>query len=370
MLGLVVCFCLLTFRLVDDCRTFFSLVQSLLSMIGNQEGIDLLLYIVLIVNILRIIQCTSLHPRLASLTGTLSEALDDLWHTTIHIFLVLGLFAAVGTWRFGSTRKEFESIQASFSTELNMMFSGGFIDNWDETLDLQAFTLLFLILVVLLILNFLLANIIDAFDKIQRHKQELEIEQNFFSDIFWVMVSRIYQYREKWPESRVLAAKLGRLKAKFNVSFDHLKNTKLFESGGYKSIYSFMLYYRDFDFLNPIQVTKFGKLPNPSTEKQPNTISEKQMYEMRKTNYYCSMDLNSNLLCSGVSLPDIVASEEVNQNFQVEKQDSQNVDMSESLRHQKCHEALSPALCFVQDGFVRDVKWNALPANQDDIKKL
>ena len=26
-------------------------------------------------------QCTSLHPRLALLTGTVEQALDDLWHT-------------------------------------------------------------------------------------------------------------------------------------------------------------------------------------------------------------------------------------------------------------------------------------------------
>jgi hypothetical protein len=28
-------------------------------------------------------QCTSLHPRLALLTGTLEQALDDLWHTSL-----------------------------------------------------------------------------------------------------------------------------------------------------------------------------------------------------------------------------------------------------------------------------------------------
>ncbi len=33
--------------------------------------------------LLRAPQCTSLHPRLALLTGTLERALDDLWHTSI-----------------------------------------------------------------------------------------------------------------------------------------------------------------------------------------------------------------------------------------------------------------------------------------------
>ncbi len=33
--------------------------------------------------VLVLAQCTSLHPRLALLTGTVEQALDDLWHTGI-----------------------------------------------------------------------------------------------------------------------------------------------------------------------------------------------------------------------------------------------------------------------------------------------
>jgi hypothetical protein len=244
-------------------------------MIAYQESIDLLMYSVLIVNILRIIQCTSLHPRLASLTGTLSEAMDDLWHTALHTFLVLGLFAAVGTWRFGSTRNEFSTISASFATELGMLFSGGFIENWDESLDLQVFLLLFLTILIFLVLNFLLANIVNAFTKIQKHNEELDIEQNFVSDVGWTLVSRVHQHFQKWPGSKELASNLNRMKAKFSITFYHLEATKLFPSDD--SIYSFVLYYKEFDFLKPMKITKFGK--------EPQNSKEQKLYEIKKIHH-------------------------------------------------------------------------------------
>ena len=263
-------------------------------MIEYQERIDLLLYTVLIVNILRIIQCTSLHPRLASLTGTLSKAMDDLWHTSVHIFLVLGLFSAVGTWRFGSARTEFVTLSVSFTTLLNMMFSGGFIENWDESLDLQGFMVLFLILVVLLILNFLLAKIVDACGKIQEHKEELDIEQNFISDLFWVLVSRVYQYSNKWPGSKTLAAELQKLPAKFNISYYHLKATKLFKTDD-DQIYSFMNFYKEFEFMKPVKFTRFGK--------RPTSKKEREFHVLVKTIHELNMEFHSELC--GVSAVDV-----------------------------------------------------------------
>eukprot|EP00961_Rhodomonas_salina_P179720 2425236-Rhodomonas_salina.3 len=45
------------------------------------------------------VQCTSLHPRLALLTGTLARAADDLWSVlTLH---VLDVSCGVGVWACG-----------------------------------------------------------------------------------------------------------------------------------------------------------------------------------------------------------------------------------------------------------------------------
>jgi hypothetical protein len=51
----------------------------MLQLIETDSYLDSFCSVILFVSLLRVIQCTSLHPRLALLTGTLDHALDDLW---------------------------------------------------------------------------------------------------------------------------------------------------------------------------------------------------------------------------------------------------------------------------------------------------
>lgn len=43
------------------------------------------------------------------LLGTLKVAFNDLLHAMILILLLMGFFAGIGHWRFGSTRADFSS---------------------------------------------------------------------------------------------------------------------------------------------------------------------------------------------------------------------------------------------------------------------
>lgn len=69
------------------------------------------------VSLFRVIQCTSLHPRLALLTGTLIKAADDLWHATLLIVMLMCCFASIATWRFGSQRPDFATFELSMQTQ-------------------------------------------------------------------------------------------------------------------------------------------------------------------------------------------------------------------------------------------------------------
>jgi hypothetical protein len=61
-------------------ETFFATNEDLMALIDGEGFNNILCNIILLVNLLRVIQCTSLHPRLALLTGTVSNAADDLWY--------------------------------------------------------------------------------------------------------------------------------------------------------------------------------------------------------------------------------------------------------------------------------------------------
>ena len=80
------------------------------------ETLDLILNLLLLVNLLRVIMCTSVHPRLALLTGTMANALDDLFHTAILTCVLMLCFAGIGTWRFGSEYEQY----ADFETTLQV----------------------------------------------------------------------------------------------------------------------------------------------------------------------------------------------------------------------------------------------------------
>ena len=115
--------------LSDKMSNFFTYVAQLMALINKESFNNMLCNIILIVNLLRVIQFTSLHPRLAMLTGTVVNALDDLWHTAILTCLLMLCFAGIGTWRFGERLAQFGSFEVTLQTEFEMLF-GSFPDNW------------------------------------------------------------------------------------------------------------------------------------------------------------------------------------------------------------------------------------------------
>ena len=60
-------------------QVFFDYVGYLLSKINESEMHDTICNVILLINLMRVIMCTNVHPRLAILTGTLALAMDDLW---------------------------------------------------------------------------------------------------------------------------------------------------------------------------------------------------------------------------------------------------------------------------------------------------
>jgi hypothetical protein len=84
--------------LPDKKRRFFDGVQALLGLVEREDWAGRLAYSALLVCLLRVIQCTALHPRLALLTGTVAAALDDLWHAGILTVFLMTCFAAIGAW--------------------------------------------------------------------------------------------------------------------------------------------------------------------------------------------------------------------------------------------------------------------------------
>jgi hypothetical protein len=244
-------------------KIFFQNVEELKTLIRRENYNNILCNVIVTVNLLRVIQFTSLHPRLAMLTGTVINALDDLWHTAVLTVLLMLLFAGLGNWRFGDRLEQFETVESTLLLEWEMLF-GVLPTNWgdDKQLkqELQLWTVLYLMVVFLLILNFLLAIIVEAYMKVREGIDEHETENEFFSDVFHSLDSTCRRIFFGWPAPGRLGAVVESWRAKISVGYIDLLETGLFRSPD--ACVSFLQFYSAFDYMEPPVVGKYGKIAN------------------------------------------------------------------------------------------------------------
>ena len=149
----------------EKTESFFSSLSEILALISRESSQDTFCSVILFVSLLRVIQCTAVHPRLALLTGTLAKAADNLLHALYLILLLTFTFAAIANWRFGSYRPEFSTVAGCCLMNFMMMF-GEFPEDWAGleqptplTPELIIYVFLYFIFVFLLMQNYLLAII-------------------------------------------------------------------------------------------------------------------------------------------------------------------------------------------------------------------
>jgi len=238
---------------------FVSNIQELLVTTSREDELDTLANYCMFFLLLRLIMATNIHPRLASLTGTLGRSLDDMWHTSLLVCLLMFCFAAIATWRFGDQHVQFADFSTSLQTQFEMLI-GDFPDAWTDTMDLIVYTVLFMMVMFVLVLNFILAIVVEAYMSVREENAKCEIEMDFGTDVFYCFLAFFKRLYHGWPGNIGLILSLQGMNAKFSVGYDELALGKrgriglgkwdgLF--GSYQSLASFFKHYSDFDFLQP-----------------------------------------------------------------------------------------------------------------------
>jgi len=249
----------------EKTANFFGYVTDLMGLIDNDAFLNSFCNVVLVLSLLRLIKCTSMHPRLALLEGTIIKAWDDLWHAALLILLLMGVFAGIATWRFGSEREDFSDFERSMQTQFEMTF-GEFPDGWMQNSDMQVYTVFYFMIVFLLVQNFLLAVVVEAYMAVRRDNEALETEQEFLVDIYSSLHSHLKGFREGWPTPHQLGVVIEGWKAKNSVGFYELKETKMFRSP--ESIGKFLKFYKHYDFLSPTKIGLYGAEKTDPEEKR------------------------------------------------------------------------------------------------------
>lgn len=239
---------------------FFNLVVELTGLIGTEADLSTFCNIILIVSLLRVIQCTALHPRLALLTGTLHKATDDLVHAALLIGLLMGCFAGIATWRFGSEIAAFGTFSLTMQTQFEMLF-GEFPDGWNESTDLMVYTILYIIILFLLVQNFLLAIVVEAYMKVREENEVQKTQDGFVPDVINSTGAYIKGKLKGWPSPSVLEAHVASWTSKISVGMRELYITGEFRS--MESVGQFLDYYSGFEFLKPTPVKDFYFFKEP-----------------------------------------------------------------------------------------------------------
>ena len=136
---------------------FFQGISRFREHIAEEDLEKAAIFTALIICMLRMLQQTKIHPRLALITGTLSFAAGHLLHAFLVAMAVIISFAVVGNWRFGIDHEDFASIGDSIATEVNLFYSPQTLDGWQDKFELTVFTMLLMFMMTLLVLNFVLA---------------------------------------------------------------------------------------------------------------------------------------------------------------------------------------------------------------------
>jgi len=168
-------------------------------------------------------------------------------------------FGGIATWRFGTELAEFGTYERALQTEFEMLF-GSFPANWNQNQDLRVFVVLYLMILFLLVLNFLLAIIVEAYMRIREDIESQETEGEFFTDVLFSFSAFVRGHASGWPNQRVLAKEILSWKAKVSVGHRELLDTGLFRSAA--AVVSFLRFYSQYDFMKPPKIGKYGKSPD------------------------------------------------------------------------------------------------------------
>ena len=149
-------------------------------------------------------------------------------------------FGGIATWRFGTELAEFGTYERALQTEFEMLF-GSFPANWNQNQDLQVFVVLYLLILFVLVLNFLLAIIVEAYMRVREGIESQETEGEFFSDVLFSFSAFVRTRASGWPRRRVLGKEILSWKAKVSVGYRELLHTGLFRSPA--AVVSFLRFY-------------------------------------------------------------------------------------------------------------------------------
>jgi len=123
----------------------------------------------IVIVMLRLLKVLDFQPKLGLITKTIAHALDDLIHFGVIFVLVIGVYTFQSYYLFGSSIQAFSSVGLAFNTNFNMLMGDNAENN--SVFELRPFAgalfvYSFIMIVFFVLLNILLAILVEAYMKV------------------------------------------------------------------------------------------------------------------------------------------------------------------------------------------------------------
>lgn len=198
--------------------------------------------------LLRLLLSTGMHPRIALITHTVMHAGNELVHFGVISFVIFIGFAAMGSWRFGPTNANYDSIKDGIFFQIDAILGppGGLdLAEISRSTDYYVFASCFQLLCFIFMLNFVLAIIVSAYDRVIDDIKANAVGQDTVSDVVSIVRLAFTSKHHKWPaHDAILHVLRSQIAAKYIRTNDM---EKFF--GDLKRAKSFTHYYSRFPAL-------------------------------------------------------------------------------------------------------------------------
>jgi len=181
--------------------------------------------------LLRLMFATDMHPRIGVLVRTMVHAARDLFHFFLLVVVLYSSSMLLAYASFGGTRYEFASVSQSMKTLIDVTLGSLPSDVFDEP-ALALFLLLFLLVNFFVILNFMIAIILDAYAAVTADMNNLT-NRSLVRDVMLCLSAERKRFTYRWP-SHVEAIKALKGSNRTAVTFNAA--TELFPSRSHEAL--------------------------------------------------------------------------------------------------------------------------------------
>ena len=96
-------------------------MDKVFSELLTKDNLSTFGFVIMILNLLKVLQMTRAHPRVGVLVATVMMGIDDIFHFAILFLIVFVTFAMTGTWAFGKNSEDFATFQKGMTTQFDLL---------------------------------------------------------------------------------------------------------------------------------------------------------------------------------------------------------------------------------------------------------